>query len=468
MVCQETSSSAPMARRSDQLAKEHIQAALEGGFPTFEWLCRSIDNVDVPCEVSLARFPDPARRLVRGSIVDLTERRNAEASQAALERQLAQAQKLETIGQMTGGVAHDFNNLLSVIVGNLELLEETSIKDDQRELIQYAKNASLRGAALTRSMLNFARRANLSPETVSLSELVRGMESWMSRTIPANISVTTDVKPGLWSVVADVSGAESALLNLVINARDAMPNGGRLVIETENVTVDEITASATGNELQPGRYAMVAVSDTGQGILPEEIAKVFEPFFSTKDPSRNSGLGLSMVYGFMSQSEGDVRIYSEPGVGTTVKLFFPAREEVQSDRDCSDGSNVAELGKPARILVVEDQADVLTVLTRSLETLGHLIIRARDGDEAIGQLSKSGAVDLLITDVVMPGKLQGPELAKELRRSFPDLPVIFLSGYASDAAWHADGLERKDIQLMKPVARKELVAAVTRALGAGS
>ena len=452
----------PDGRPSRATAMEYINDALDGDFPSFEWVHRSIDGTEVICSVSLARFPDPSRRLVRGSLIDLTEKKAAEASQLELERQLSQSQKLETIGQMTGGVAHDFNNLLSVVLGNLELLEDLVNDLDQRELIGAAKGASMRGATLTRSMLNFARRANLKPQKVLLDEIVDGIGSWMARTIPATITVNTSIKSDLWPVVADISGTESAILNLVVNAQDAMPDGGHLVIEMENVEIDE-TDPKVG--LNPGQYVMLAVSDTGAGISQDNISRIFEPFFTTKSLSTNSGLGLSMVYGFMSQSGGDIRVYSEIGVGSTIKLFFPVQDASQQNTLGSDKPEVEiVVSRNARILLAEDQEDVLAVLKRSLEAVGHEVIPARNGDEAARLVDKSESIDLLITDVVMPGKLQGPGLAKHLRGRLPGLPVIFLSGYASEATLHGNGLREEDVRLMKPVSRSKLISAVNGAL----
>ncbi len=453
----------PDGQRSDERLRAYLNDAIEGDFPSFEWMHRSADGVEVPCQVTFARFPDSERRLVRGSLIDLSERKRAEVSLRKLENQLAQAQKLEAIGQMTGGVAHDFNNLLSVIVGNLELLSDNTDDDGSHALIQAAFEASMRGADLTRSMLNFARRAHLQPEDIDLGELVQNMDRWISRTIPAVIRLKRSIKPDLWPVRADVAGTESAVLNLVLNARDAMPDGGSLVIEAENLEIEQSAMGEISDGLTPGRYVMIAVSDTGHGIPQKALDKVFDPFFSTKNQNNNSGLGLSMVHGFMSQTGGAVRIYTEVGVGTTVKLFFPASDD--GNRKEIAAEHAAQ--KPpynARILVAEDQRDVLAVLQLSLERLGHTVFAAENGDAAESLFAQSAPIDLLVTDIVMPGELQGPALAKRLRVSDPQLPVIFMSGYASEAALHGNGLRADDIRLMKPVARKRLVRAVNSAL----
>ncbi|MCH2165882.1 MAG: response regulator [Marinovum sp.] len=454
----------PDGQRSDVAAVAYVKRALDGEVPIFEWMHRNIEGVDVPCQISLVRFPDTKRDLVRGSIIDLTEMKNAEASNANLERQLVQAQKLEAVGQMTGGVAHDFNNLLSVILGNMELLEDLTEDRDKLELIDAAKQASLRGAALTRSMLNFARRADLNPQEISLGELVGGMELWMSRTIPVTINVETSFSPDLWSVTADVSGAESALLNLVINARDAMPYGGCMTIETENVLVDKASDEFSKTDLKPGRYVMLAVRDTGEGIPADVMPRIFEPFFSTKGLSTNSGLGLSMVHGFMTQSCGDVIIDSEPGVGTTVKLFFPAHDKGQGTTALEEDDQSTTRVPKARILVAEDQEDVLNIIARSLEAQGHHVTTTKSGDEAASRFDELGPFDLLITDIVMPGDMQGPALARHLRSFDQNLPVIFLSGYTNEAILNGNGLRKEDLHLMKPVAREKLIAAVNEAL----
>ncbi len=453
----------PGGQRSDEAALAYMNEALEGDFPSFEWMHRSVDGEELPCLVSLARFPDETRRFIRGSVIDMRDRKKQEATQVELERKLSQAQKLEAIGQLTGGVAHDFNNLLSVIVGNLELLLETTDDPDARQMIQASINASMKGSELTRSMLNFAGRAPLQPEEVSLVELIGNMDNWISRTIPATIRIEQSVPSDLWPVLADATGTESALLNLVINARDAMPDGGLLSVESENIEVNEAESELMSHGLEPGRYVMLAVSDTGEGIPPELLSKVVEPFYSTKGLSKNSGLGLSMVQGFMEQSGGTLRIYSELGVGTTIKLFFPAiSKEISKQKDADNPTEPEP--RPGRILVAEDQKDVLSIIKKALEAQGHVVIPAESGDEAAELFKQNQPIDLLITDIVMPGSLQGPTLAMHLRDQMTDLPVVFMSGYASEALLHGNGLRKEDIRLMKPVPKKKLLDAVHQAL----
>ena len=403
-------------------------------------------------------FEDTGELAFIGTIeTDTTELR-------AAEDKLRRAQRLDAIGQMTGGVAHDFNNLLSVILGNLELLEDEITEEEHIGLIQASIRATERGANLTRSMLNFAGRAHLRPTRLDLSETVLDMENWMSRTIPSSIDVKTALEPGLWPVEADLAGTESAILNLVINARDAMPNGGVLTIEARNVEIDPSTLEDPAQALPSERYVLLAISDTGTGIRSEDIEKVFDPFFSTKGPGGNSGLGLSMVHGFMQQSGGEVRIYSEVGSGSTVKLFFAASSKVDVGSIPTTISGDARQVSAARILVTEDEQDVLDVLRRILTSKGYDVVTASSGDEAAESFFSQGPFDLLITDIVMPGKLQGPALAHSLRQAEPGLPVVFMSGYAGEASMHGIGLGQEDIRLMKPVGRKEILNAVSAAL----
>ncbi len=450
--------------RSDDKAMRFIMEALEGGFPEFEWVHRNIEGEDVPCHISLARFPDPTRRLVRGSIIDISERKATEAQTADLEVRLAQAQKLEAVGQMTGGVAHDFNNLLNVILGNLELLEEAGLSPGELQLVESAITATHRGADLTQKMLSFARRAHLEPAVINLSEVVRDMDNWMSRTLPANIDVRMELDPALWPVEADHASTESAILNLIINARDAMSRGGVLTIETANVMIEDDDAASKVGDVTPGSHVMLAISDTGTGIPDEHLERVFEPFFTTKATGQGSGLGLSMVHGFMKQSGGTVRVYSEPDVGTTLKLYFRAAAQLPLPRSAKAHAGAAQDSSGFRILVAEDQREVRDVLERILTSAGYEVIAAPDGDAAMRMFVENGDFDILVTDIVMPGRLQGPGLARALRELDPELPVVFMSGYASEASMHGNGLRKEDIRLMKPVSRTRLLEAVRRAL----
>ncbi|MDJ0824974.1 MAG: ATP-binding protein [Rhodobacter sp.] len=456
----------PDGRRSVNVAMAHVGEALAGAFPRFEWVHRRADGTDVPCDISLARFPDPTRKLVRGSIIDITERKRSERQRFDLETRLAQAQKLETVGQMTGGVAHDFNNLLNVVLGNLELLHDEVADAELKSWIDAAISATIRGADLTQKMLSFARRAHLDPSVLDLTEIVQETGNWMARTLPATIMVKTELAPDLWPVEADRASTESSLLNLIVNARDAMPDGGILTIETANSPFLEHPEDARLRDLPPGNYAMLAVSDTGIGIQKANTERVFEPFFTTKRPGEGSGLGLSMVHGFMKQSGGAAVIYSEPGQGTTVKLYFPVPVGAGA-RGTTETAvrDAAVVHRPARVLMAEDQVEVMDVMMRVLRTAGYAVTPAASGDAAKKLFLAEGPFDLLITDIVMPGRLQGPALARELREIAPELPVVFMSGYAREAAMHGNGLREEDIRLMKPVTRAKLLGAVREALG---
>ena len=455
----------PDGRRSDETSRAYLMEALEGNFPRFEWMHLNASGIEFPCEVSLARYPDPERNLVRASIVDLSERKEAEALRNELEGQLAQAQKLEAVGQLTGGIAHDFNNLLNVILGNLELLKDEIGEDEASKFIDAALRATNRGADLTKNLLNFARRADLSPKSIILSNIVAQMDNWIARTIPANISVERSLADDLWAVEADPSATENALLNLMINARDAINESGTITLETTNTILEGAQDPGVGDDLPPGRYVILAVSDTGKGMSTEDAEHAFEPFFTTKEVGSGSGLGLSMIHGFMRQSKGAARIYTEAGVGTTVKLYFPAliREEIDQDVGGSVEASEEAIIR-ARVIVAEDQPDVSEVITRILEKEGHEVVAFSNGDEALAHFTKDDAFDLLLTDVVMPGRLQGPKLAKLIRRVRPSIPVIFMSGYAREATIHGNGLRDSDVRLMKPVSKRDLLQAITEVL----
>ena len=316
-------------------------------------------------------------------------------------------------------------------------------------------------------MLNFARRADLHPTKLDLSDVAQQMENWIARTIPASIRVEMSLEKDLWPVHADRATTESALLNLMINARDAITDGGVVTLETSNVILDHTLECGVGDDLDPGRYALLAVSDTGVGIPEHQIQHAFEPFYTTKGLAKGSGLGLSMVHGFMRQSGGGARIYSEVDIGTTVKLYFPVSLNSKEEHETTEPARVTfESVIKARILVAEDQDEVLDLLFCILENEGHTVVPARTGDQALELFEADQTFDLLVTDIVMPGKLQGPDLARRVRSIRSSIPVIFMSGYAREATIHGNGLRASDIRLMKPVSKKDLIAAVQKALSA--
>jgi signal transduction histidine kinase len=382
---------------------------------------------------------------------------------AELNARLQQSQRMEAIGQLTGGIAHDFNNLLTVVSGNAEMLIEDNAGDPaQRQLAQMIAAAAQRGAALTQRLLAFARKQALDPKAVNLNQLVAGLDPMLRRTLGEHIQIKVIPAQGLWPALVDQGQLENAVLNLCLNSRDAMPDGGRLTLETANVQFDEAYAAHTG-DLQPGPYVMLAVSDTGQGIAPEHLQRVFEPFFTTKAKGKGTGLGLSMVYGFVKQSAGHVAIYSEPGQGTSVKLFLPcANSEITTTARAPDEETI--IGGQATILLVEDDAAVRQVALSALRSFGYTVIEAADGPSAMAVLEQRSDVELLFTDVVMPGGMNGRALADAARRLHPGLRVLYTSGYTENAIVHHGRLDAGALLLGKPYRRIELDRAIRNAL----
>ena len=419
------------------------------------------DSAEVPgvgritWESMLAPVFDEAGRPTRivGSSRDITEREQA-------EEQLRRSQRMEAVGQLTGGVAHDFNNLLQVIRANLEMIERT-IKDEKAlARIANATHAADRAAGLTRQLLAFARRQPLEPEVVNAGRLVQTMAEMLRRTLGSAIEVETVVAGGLWNTIADPAQVESALLNLAINARDAMPGGGRLTIELANASLDDRYA-ARDDDIKPGQYVMLAVSDTGQGMSAETVARVFEPFFTTKSEGKGTGLGLSMVHGFVKQSNGHIQIYSEPGQGTTVKIYLPRTRKAEA---LPDTREVLVDGNGATVMVVEDAAAVREAACAMLTDLGYNCIQADGPDAALEILRGGEPVDLLFTDVVMPGSMKTPAFVKEARLLRPDMPVLYTSGYTENAIVHHGRLDEGVALLSKPYGKADLARKVAAAL----
>jgi PAS domain S-box-containing protein len=382
----------------------------------------------------------------------------------ALEVQFRQAQKLETIGQLTGGIAHDFNNLLTVIIGNSEILAERLAGNaDLQSFAEMTRTAARRGADLTQRMLAFARRQALSPGAVDVQELVMGMQALLRRMLPENIDLRIPPGPPVPPALVDPAQLESAILNLCINSRDAMPNGGRLVIAVDafDATDSEICRQL---ELHAGQYVRVTVSDSGSGIAPEHRAKVFDPFFTTKPTGKGTGLGLSMVHGFAKQSLGQVKLYSEVGQGTTVRLFLP--DAGGADLAPLAGSEPAldELRGTARVLLVEDDELVRNYAKPQLEALGYRVIAAGDGPSAMAIIRSRDDIDLLFTDLVMPGGMNGRELAEAALALRPALRVLFTSGYSDEVLVHQGRVEHAALLLGKPYGRLDLARKVHAAL----
>ena len=392
-----------------------------------------------------------------GTVQDVTE-------QTQIEEQLRQAQKMEVVGQLTGGVAHDFNNLLTVIVGSLEFVrDEENQNSTSRKMAELGIKAAERGAALTHRLLAFSRKQALMPTAIDLNMLIIDMSDLLRRTMGERIEIRIKGAEGLWACQADQSQLENALLNLTINARDAMPDGGLLTIETANLTLgDEFSAAQA--DVEPGDYVMLGVSDSGTGIPPETLKHVFEPFFTTKEVGKGSGLGLSMVYGFAKQSGGNVTIYSEPGDGTTVKIYLPrsTAEDNESSDSSADGNIPTAKGE--RILIVEDNPDVRTLAVAILSGLGYEIVEAGSAQAGLDAMAHSARIDLLLSDVVLPGNLNGPDLAAEVRRRDPTIKIVFMTGYAEDAFSNRDISAEQMNLIQKPFGKADLANTIRRVL----
>ena len=379
-----------------------------------------------------------------------------------LERQLMQAQKMEAIGQLTGGVAHDFNNLLTVITGVIDTLRDgVADRPDLAALATMIDQAATRGADLTRHMLAFARKQPLQPRDTDLNALAEDSIGLLRPALGAEIEIETVLAPDAWHCLIDPSQLTSALLNLAINARDAMPRGGKITLETANAVLDEAYAKENG-DVTPGGYVMIAVSDTGTGIPAEIRDRVFDPFFTTKEVGQGTGLGLSMVFGFIKQSGGHIKIYSEVGHGTTIKMYLPRAQ--QAEDAVQDAAPARPRGGSETILVVEDDALVRRNVVAQLAGLGYRTIEAADGAEALRVIETNAAIDLLFTDVVMPGGINGRMLADEVTRKRPTIRVLFTSGYAQNAIVHHGRLEAGVHLLGKPYRTADLARMVRVAL----
>jgi PAS domain S-box-containing protein len=394
---------------------------------------------------------------------DITEKRVAEQSLRQAQAALTQAQKMEALGQLTGGVAHDFNNLLQVISSNLHLAAKDVVGNPRAEVrIQNALAGVSRGARLAQQLLAFGRRQALEPKVINVGRFIRGMDDMLRRTIGAEIDFGITVSGGLWNTLVDPNQVENAVLNLAINARDAMPGGGKLTVEAGNAFLDD--SYAAGHEgVRPGQYVMLAVTDTGSGMPAEIAERVFEPFFSTKPEGKGTGLGLSMVYGLVKQSGGHVKIYSELGHGTTVKLYFPRAHE--SEDVITDVSSMPLRGGTETILVVEDDEEVREGAVALLSDLGYRVLKAKDGASAMGVIESGLPIDLLFTDVVMPGPVRSPDLARTAKERLPNLAVLFTSGYTENSIVHGGRLDRGVELLGKPYSRDQLARKVRHVLG---
>ena len=399
------------------------------------------------------------------------------------EATLRQSQKLEAVGQLAGGVAHDFNNVLTIVIGNLDTVrrrlaalpagataEEIAARIGRP--VEMALQASQNAAKLTHRLLAFSRRQALEPMQIDLNRLVADMSDLLNRTVGEQVRLETVLAAGLWATFADANQLENVLVNLAVNARDAMPDGGKLTIETANVYLDDDYVQRFG-DVAAGQYVMLSVSDIGTGIAPELLDRVFEPFFTTKEPGKGTGLGLAMVHGFAKQSRGHVRIYSELGCGTTVKVYLPRDTRVAETLAAPTGaterrSKAPKASRGESILLVEDNAAVREFAAATLADLGYQVTEAGDAAEALAHLASMPSLALLFTDVVLPGGMTGRQLASRLQETRPDVPVLFTTGYTRNAIVH-NGMLDADVHLLnKPYTQLELARKIAAMLAARS
>jgi PAS domain S-box-containing protein len=433
-------------------------AAKEGRYEGEGWRIRK-DGTRFWAGVVIDRILDTDGKLVGFAKItrDMTEKRRAEEALEQARAALAQAQKMEAVGQLTGGVAHDFNNLLTVITNSLDLLEARLRPNPQtKRIIDSAQRAAERGARLTGQLLAFARRQPLRPEIHNINALIEGFEAVLRRACPEPIEIEMALDPRPLAANIDSAQFETALLNLIVNARDAMPKGGSVRISTGRKKLGSAEAKAL-SELPPGDYVTVAVADTGESMAAEVVSRAFEPFFTTKEVGKGSGLGLSQVYGFVTQSGGHVAIDSKPGAGTTVLLYLPAAPAAAAGRSARDPHR-ATTPPVGRILVVEDDPEVLDVTVEMLRTLGWEVLTAPDGPSGLSVLRRDADIDVLFSDIVMPRGINGVELAREARRLRPELRVLLASGYPASAlpASNAGSEDGEFPFLSKPYRASEL------------
>lgn len=403
-------------------------------------------------DIEHAKLNEAALAELNATLEERIDARTEELVQS--QKALQQSQKMETIGKLTGGVAHDFNNLLQVVAGNLQLLAKDVAGNERAETrVKNALAGVDRGAKLASQLLAFSRRQPLEPKIINVGRFVRGMDDLLRRSIGETVDIEIVIKEGLWNTSADPTQVENALLNLAINARDAMDGTGKLTIEASNARLDD-TYTAGLDDVESGNYVLLAVTDTGAGMDETTLEQVFEPFFSTKPEGKGTGLGLSMVYGFVKQSGGHIKIYSEPGQGTTVKLYMPralAEEEFETPIITGPAKGGTET-----ILVVEDDEDVRATVVATLSDLGYRVLTARDAQAGLSVIESGVPVDVLFTDVVMPGKLKSPEMAKLAKASNPGLVVLFTSGYTENSIVHGGKLDPGVELLSKPYTREAL------------
>jgi signal transduction histidine kinase/CheY-like chemotaxis protein len=448
----------------DQAATMAQMASLGEGHYVYKFENRYRRKDGSYCVLSWTAAPDAD--FIHAIGRDITADREQAEQIRRTELALQQSQKMETIGKLTGGVAHDFNNLLQIISGNLQLLEMNTGGADglanTKRWIGNARQAVEKGAKLASYLLAFGRRQPLEPKVVKIGRVVTGMEDMLRRALGEQIEVELALSGGLWNTAVDVAQVENAILNLAINARDAMSGAGKLTIEAHNAILDDLYCRTHG-DVAPGQYVMLAVTDTGSGMTPDVLRQAFEPFFSTKAEGKGSGLGLSMVYGFVKQSGGHVKIYSEPGQGTTVKLYLPRTTAAEEPLGPMDPHQPA-VGGTETILVAEDDEAVRTTVVEMLTRLGYRVLKAADAASALAVVESGVPIDVLFTDVVMPGTLRSPDLARMARERLPNLAVLFTSGYTENSIVHGGRLDPGVDLLGKPYTRESLARRIRQVL----
>jgi PAS domain S-box-containing protein len=424
---------------------------------------RRKDGAIFPVHLAVSEFLAGDKRYFTGIIHDLSDRKHVEEALRESERRLAQAQKMEAVGQLTGGIAHDFNNLLTIITGNLELVQDKLEREDLRVHVKKAMDAAELGAQLTSQLLSFARKRTQELQTIQLNELLLSVTDMLHRTLGEQVSLSKSLSPSLWDTLADPNQFQTAIVNLAVNGRDAMPNGGRIYIETRNTVLDPGQLGAE-LDVQPGEYVQLSISDTGTGMAPEVRERIFEPFFTTKEKGRGTGLGLSMVYGFVKQSGGHITVYSELGQGTTFNIYLPRSGREASPKQQSRATSTPAALQKGMVLVVEDDPGVRELTVSRLKAIGYKVIEAADGRKAGEILRSSEPVDLVFTDLVMPGGVSGLDVAALAREIRPGIKVLLTSGYAEDLVPSDPALAKLKI-LRKPYRQADLVAALREVVG---
>jgi PAS domain S-box-containing protein len=445
--------------RAAGVPQRALQAAREKGkYEAEGWRVRK-DGTRFFASVVIDPLREPSGRLIGYAKItrDVTERMQQQQALAETQAALAQSQKMEAVGQLSGGIAHDFNNLLHVITNATEALNrklQTSDPEIGHLLTMVRRNAD-RAASLTQRLLAFSRRQPLEPRALDANRLVQGMADLLHSSLGESISVEVVSGSGLWQILADPNQLETAILNLAVNARDAMPNGGKLTIETTNAFLDE-TYTLSYKDVMPGQYVMIAVSDTGTGMTKEVLSKAFDPFFTTKEVGQGTGLGLSQVYGFIKQSGGHVKIYSEVDRGTTIKLYLPRLVTAAALDDRKEIDFVHDARAKGTILLVEDEEDVRQFTTQVLRELGYQVTAASNGMSALAALQTMKQLDLLFTDIGLPDGMNGRQLADEVTRRRPGLRVLFTTGYARNAIIHDGRLDPGVDVIVKPFTQASL------------